>query len=345
MTKSDIKTQMTQKIPFILLNTKEDTDPTYRLLLQTSQPLPAHDMGYKQVNYNPKTIKTKIKQLEGHYLYDETQTAHNKRKTPENRGHRFAKITNTGYCPEYGGYGDVTVFDSDYHELMKQTYQSIQDGLPVHEGPSTEMQVTNASVDGDNNLQVDDWDYTGIVWDNHPRDNVGVCKIMNSIGEVLEDKTMTDDMIKLSKTEYDELLQARQDKQKLESDLTNLQTMYDNGKTEYQKGKELYDTLVTKAEALEKEITPYRAWLETQKDTLVNSILNSIPEADRDTKKEELDKMTIGQLEIMNSLPGSPGERGTPEGAGATNAGTGGDDEFDPKTNPTILKLKDMGYI
>jgi hypothetical protein len=137
---------------------------------------------------------------------------------------------------------------------------------------------------------------------------------------------MTDDMIKLSKTEYDELLQARQDKQKLESDFTLLQTKYKNGEQEYLKGKELYDTLVTKAEALEEEITPYRAWLDTQKDTLVNSILNSIPEADRDVKKEELDKMTIGQLEIMNSLPGSPGARGTPEGNGASNAGTGDED-------------------
>lgn len=326
MTKHEINAQMNQNIPFILLNTNQDADPSYRLLVQTSKPLPAHDKGFKSLTYNPETIKNKIKQLEGRFLYDETQTGHNKRVNPESQGHKFAKITNTGYCPTYGGYADVKVFDNDYHDLMKETYESIQNGLPIHEGPSTEISVISADVTKDNSLDVNDWDYTGIVWIENPRDEVGVCKVLNSIEEVLEDNKMTDDMIKLSKTEYDELLQFKQDKQKLESDLTSLQTQYDNGKTEYQKGKELYDAIKEQAEALEEEITPYRAWLSTQKDTLVNSILNSIPEAERDAKKEELDKMTIGQLEIMNSLPGSPGARGTPEGNSASNAGTGDED-------------------
>lgn len=345
MTKHQINQQMTKHIPIIQLNNTKDTDPTYRLLVQTSNELPGYDKGFNKIRYNPETIKNKIKQLEGRFLYDETQSGHNKRINPESRGHKFAKITSTGYCPDYGGYADVKVFDNDYHDLMKETYESIQNGLPLHEGPSTEIDVVSAVKDESNNLIVNDFDYTGIVWIDNPRDMVGVCKIMNSIEDVLEDNNMTEDMIKLSKTEYDELLQFKQDNAKLESDLTALQTKYQNGEQEYLKGKELYDAIVEKAEALEEEITPYRAWLSTQKEEIVNSILNSIPEAEREAKKEALNSMTIDQLQIMNSLPSGAGERGIAEGTGASNAGTGGDDEFDPKTNPTILKLKDMGYI
>ena len=320
MTKQTIQNQMTQHIPLILLNTESKT-PTYRLLVQTPGELPAHDKGYNTITYNQDTIKKKVKQLEGRFVYDETQSGHNKRTNPESRGHKFAKITKTGYCPEYGGYADVKVFDKNYHDLMKETYNSIQNGLPIYEGPSTETSVNSAHTDESNNLFVDDWDYTGIVWDNNPRDNVGVCKIMNSIEDVLEDKTMTEDMIKLSKNEYDELLQFKQDKTKLETHLNDLQTKYTKGEKAYLKGKDLYDTLKAQTGELEEEIKPYRDWLSTQKDTIVNSILNSIPEAEREAKKTELDGMTMGQLEIMNSLPGAGADRGIADGAGGQNRG------------------------
>jgi hypothetical protein len=144
-----LKKEMQDKKPLILLNTTPESNPTYRVLLQTPRELPAYDMGYNSIKYNPDTIKSKIKQLEGQFIYDETQTAHNKRKTPENRGHRFAKVINTGYCPEYGGYGDITVFDSDYHDLLKEVYESTRDGLPVHEGISTELDPIDAHTTND----------------------------------------------------------------------------------------------------------------------------------------------------------------------------------------------------
>ena len=74
MTKHQINQQMTQRIPIIQLNNTKDTDPTYRLLVQTPNKLPGHDYGYKNITYNPETIKNKIKQLEGRFLYDETQS-------------------------------------------------------------------------------------------------------------------------------------------------------------------------------------------------------------------------------------------------------------------------------
>jgi hypothetical protein len=346
MTNNDIKTQMTEQVPFILLNTESKT-PSYRLLIQTPKPLPGHDKGYNSVQYDESKIKEKVKQLKGKFVIDETQSGHNKRKPPENRGHKFAKITKTGYCPDYGAYADVKVFDKNYHDLLKETYNSIQDGLPIHEGPSTETDVTRAHTDKSNNLFIDDWDYTGIVWDNNPRDNVGVCKILNSIEEVLEDNNMTEDMIKLSKDEYDELLQFKQDKAKLESDLDALGAKYKDGEKQFLDGKKLYDEIKEKADTLEEEIKPYKDWLASQKTSLVDGILNSIPEAEREEKKTELDGMTIDQLKIMNSLPGHSGGQGTAEGNGATNANgnTGNDDDFDPENDPTMKALEKMGYF
>lgn len=338
---------MKQGQPLILLNTETKT-PTYRMLVQTSKELPAHDMGYDKLRYKPETIEKKIKQLEGRFVYDETQTSHNKRTTPESRGHKFAKIIKTGYCPSYGGYADLKVFDKNYHELMKEAYNSIKDGLPLHEGPSTELNVNTAELYDKNNLDVLDWDYTGIVWDNNPRDTgVGVCKVLNSIKEVLEDKNMAEGLIedkefvKISIEDYDRIKDMR-------SELDELKDKYTKGERAYLEGKQLYEDVLTEKEDLYKQLVPVWTMQGEQKQAMVNSILETIPEAEKEAKRADLEKLDITGLGvIVNSLPQATHsqEHGIVNGGQGSGRTPAAKDDFNAETDEIMLKLKAMGYI
>lgn len=315
----EIETKMKEKNEIIILNT-ESKNPLYRMLVQTGEEIPGHDIGYDKIRYNPETIKSKIKQLEGRFVYDETQSEHNKRQTPESRGHKFAKINNTGYCPEYGGYVDLEIFDKNYHDLMESALNSVNDGLPLYEGPSTEVKVNTAQIYDDNNLDVVDWDYTGLVWDDNPRDNhLGVCKVLNSIKEVLEEEDMSE-IVKIDKDEYDSLKTKEQE-------LGELETKYNDGEGLYNKGKKLYDELKVEVEDLKKQLIPIWESQATEKVAMVNSILETIPKKEQDAQKEILEGMDVKQLGIIvNSLP-EPGSRGVPE-QGATNPAPEDEAEF-----------------
>jgi hypothetical protein len=80
---------------------------------------------------------------------------------------------------------------------MKQAIDNKERGLPVYEGPSTELNAKQAERYGINNAKVTDFDYNGLVWIDNPRDtSLGVCNVItNSIMNVLEDKTMPEDIL------------------------------------------------------------------------------------------------------------------------------------------------------
>lgn len=303
MTNKDKKTitnHMKQGTPFILINSQEKS-PTYRVLTQTLKELPAPDLGLDNIQYSEHAIQKGIKNLIGTFVYDETRSTHNKLSVPEMRGRKVAKVVNAGYCPEYGAYTDWEVFDNDFVETMKQAIDNKERGLPVYEGPSTELNAKKAERYGINNARVTDFDYNGLVWIDKPRDtSLGVCNVItNSIIESLEDNNMAEDIkeFKLSKDEYD-ALKAK------EAELEELKPKFENGLQLYNEGKNKYEALKTEKEDLFNQLVPVWTQQGEQKMAMVNSILETIPEADRATKKADLEKLDITGLGvIVNSLP------------------------------------------
>lgn len=308
MTKKTLHEAMTQKEPLIQLENKDK--PVYRLLVQTPTELPAHDMGLDKIRYEPEGIKKAINGLLGEYVYDKSQSHHTSKRNKPNNEHKFSQVINTGYCPDYGGYVDLEVFDNDYIPLMEQALDSRSKGLPVREGPSTEMIPRAGERYGDNNLLLTEWDYNGIVWDKNPRDTgTGVCStVLNSIpDDIMGDDNVTD-KIEIQKTEYDELLRLKSDKETLEED-------YEKGRGLYAKGKELYENLLAEAEDLKTQLIPVWTAQEEEKIQLVNSLIEIVPEAEQEDMKAFYEAKPYTELEIigkqiLNSIPDTPVDDG-----------------------------------
>lgn len=314
---------MKQENQIVLLN--DDTEnPLYRLLIQTSDELPAHDIGLDKIQYKQEAIEAGLKGLVGGYVYDETRSNHNRKTSPNMRGRKVAKMVSKGYNPTYGGYVDIEPFDNEFITTLNQAIDNKERGLPVNEGPSTELEALDGERYGDNSLLVTDLNYTGdIAWVNKPRESrAGVCRVIeNSIRNIMEeDDTMTENEIKLTKEDYDTLISKGQE-------LDELQTKYSEGLELYNQGKEKYEALIKEKEDLAKEEADLRTQLlpvwnraGEKKTEMVNSILETIPEKERDSKRETFESMTSDQLGvIINTLPTQgDGQRGiTNGGAGS----------------------------
>lgn len=189
---------------------------------------------------------------------------------------------------------------------MKEAYQSVQDGLPLHEGPSTELNAIQAHTTDDNGLVVDDWDYLGVVWDNNHRDKAtGVCNVLNSINDLLEENNMTDEeFVQIRKEDYDKA------NLKIE-ELDSLKEKYAKGEKLYNKGLKLYEDqteelkkITADRDDLHAQLVPVWTKQGEQKVEMVNSILETVPEKERDAKKADLEKLGTDELGIIvNSLP------------------------------------------
>lgn len=342
MTTSDnpILTAMTNKEPLIILNEKSET-PTYRMLIQTDNELPAYDMGLDKIRYNPDAIKKAVKGLEGTFIYDETRSSHNKRDNPELRGKKFGKVIKGDYCPQYGGFIDVKVFDNEYVPLLNEFYDSFKTGLPLREGPSTELNPLDGFKYGDNSFEVTDFEYNGIVWgDNHRDKSTGVCDVVNnSINELMEAEDMPEDKkieevkpqesVTLTIEQYETLKQAKQDYENLKpEDFTEYQEVIDKLETALKEQKDLYNQLVpvwTKQGELKME--------------MVNTILETIPEAEREQKQETFEQMDTETLEtIVNTIPKKQ-ERGVQEGGQEPPA------DDDKKSKELMNGLEKIGFF
>ena len=329
---------MLQGDSLILLNS-ESKIPVYRLQVQTSNELPAHDMGYDKIKFNETAIQKGVHKLVGSFMWDESQSAHNKRVNPEMRGRKVAKVVNEGYCPNYGGYVDVEVFDDSFAKTMEQALDNRQRGLPVKEGPSTELNALDGKKYGDNNLEVTNFEYNGLVWTDNPRDtNLGVCSIINnSIENIKEDNLMVDEL-KINKEEYDALVLAKTEK---EQEAERLKTELEEGKGLYTKGKEAFDKAMTELKDLKSQLIPVWESQEQEKATVVNSLLERIPEAEKEAKRKEFEGKELGDLKfIVNSLPlvGNGTQRGVQNGGVGSGRSQGETPMFD---DPELQKQYD----
>jgi rubredoxin len=305
ITKEQIVNSMNNQEPLILINNTEK-NPVYRMLVQTPEELEASDMGFDKIKYSEEGIKNNINGLLGEYIYDKTQSNHGKVRDGVVTETKFAQIVNTDYCPNYGGYVDFEVFNHGYVPMVEQALNSRLKGLPVKEGPSTEMVPSAGEKYDDNSLLLTDWTYNGIVWDKNPRDvNTGVCSVvLNSLPENIGGDNVTDKTkIELTKDEYDELTKAK-------NDLGELQTKYDNLKPEDFKE---YQELETEKNDLYNQMIPVWTQQGELKEQMLNSILERVPEADKKSMKEKLEKKEFSELKdmiIVNSFEMPTGDEG-----------------------------------
>ena len=334
--KKDVTNSMKNQDPLILLNS-ESKNPVYRLQVQTNNELPAYDMGLNKIKFNETAIQKGVHKLVGSFMWDESQSAHNKRINPEMRGRKVAKVVNEGYCPSYGGYVDVEVFDDSFAKTMEQALDNRQRGLPVKEGPSTELNALDGKKYGDNNLEVTNFEYNGLVWTDNPRDtNLGVCSIINnSIENIKEDNLMVDEL-KINKEEYDALVLAKTEK---EQEAERLKTELEEGKGLYTKGKEAFDKAMTELKDLKSQLIPVWESQEQEKATVVNSLLERIPEAEKEAKRKEFEGKELGDLKfIVNSLPPIGKGRGVQNGGVGSGRSQGETPMFD---DPELQKQYD----
>lgn len=318
VTKEQINNSMKQGEPFILLNS-ETENPVYRVLVQTPDELPAEDIGIDSVKYDEEGIKQAIGGLLGEYVYDRSQDNHSRLRNPKTPN-KFAQVVNTGYCPNYGGYTDWEVFDSTYVPLIEQALNSRNKGLPVKEGPSTEVVPKSVEKYGNNSIKFKDFKYNGLIWDKNPRDkSTGVCNVvLNSIPEELKgDGNLKEEIVNIKKDEYDSLKQIKADYEELEPKYKQLDEDYKKGETLYNKGKTKYTELKEEEGKLREQLIPIWTKEGEVKEQMVNSILERVPEAEREAKRKDFEAMTPAQLEgvmVLNSMEVPTGAGGIIEG-------------------------------
>jgi len=338
-TKEQIVNSMKNKEPIILVNAIEN--PTYRVLVQTDEELPGWDKGLDKIKYNGDGIKKAMPSLLGKEVMDDSNSNH-ARLRGEKTKNRFGKVVNEGYCPDYGGYVDLEVHDPNYVGLMNSMIDSINRDLPVDLGFSTEIANGYESQEyGDNSLEVVDWSYNGLVLTDRPRDKKAtVCNVINnSIPKKEEDDSLTDEIVNINKNEYDELVQAK-------SELDELKPQHEQLKTDYADGEKLYNDVKTDRDDMHNQLVPIWTEQGEKKEAMVNSLLETVPEAEKDGKRKELEDKDFGTLEfLVNSLPGSgsgsagTGSRGIGEGSGGTPPSDKGD-KLSPLEERTAAALE-----
>jgi hypothetical protein len=282
------------------------------MLVQTPEELEASDMGFDKIKYDETGIKNSINGLLGEYIYDKSQSNHSKSRDGTVNETKFAQVVNTNYCPKYGGYVDFEVFNHDYVPLMEQALNSRMNGLPMKEGPSTEMLPKSGEKYDDNSLLLTEWEYNGIVWDKNPRDPLaGVCSVvLNSLPENIGDDNVTD-KIELTKDEYDALKLKEQE-------LDELKPKYVKGEELYNEGKKLYEDLQKEEGELREQLIPIWTEQGELKEQMLNSILERVPEAEQKTMKEKLEEKdfsTLKDMMILNSIEMPKGGEGVVDGA------------------------------
>lgn len=307
----------------ILINAEDDSDknPVYRVLVQTPGELDYPEYGIT-VNYPSKGIEEAMKSLDGLHVKEEPNE-HERALgvTPP----PFGEIMNTGYCPEYGGYVDIEVYNDGYKPVFERMKNNLENGRPVRNKFSTELAPLDPKnpedymiKTGENKYDLNKWKYTALEMTNRARDKkTGLCSVLVNSKDFKGDDKVTDE-IKLTKTEYDELLQAK-------TDLATLQGKYNEGKELYENLKpedfKEYQELLTEKNDLFTQLVPVWTAAGEQKLELVNSLIEKLPEDEQKAAKERFEKMDIADLKLVNSFgtgestPPAPGVTGRAAGA------------------------------
>lgn len=314
----------------ILINDDKDENPKYRILVQTPGELDYSDIGIGKINYKEEAIKEAMSSLVGYDIVDEL-TEHERKLGIKPKS--FAHIYNTDYCPKYGGYADIEVFNDDYKPVLANMLKhkdTTKRKFSTEVNPLDILKVDKKAFD------LNKYNYDGIVMTTRPRDEkTGLCDVIVNSKDFKEDETVTDE-IKLTQEQYDELLQAKADKEDLE--------------TKYQKGKELYDNLkpedfkefnelLTEKEDLYNQLVPVWTKDGEMKMELVNSLVEKLPEDEKEEAKAKFESMDMESLKLVNSFkPTEPAPGFTGRGVGSVNKPEDNDKEV-------INKLKDLGYF
>jgi len=352
---TEIKDSMLKGNQLILINAEDDSDknPVYRVLVQTPGELDYPEYGIT-VNYPSKGIEEAMKSLDGLHVKEEPNE-HERALgvTPP----PFGEIMNTGYCPEYGGYVDIEVYNDGYKPVFERMKNNLENGRPVRNKFSTELAPLDPKnpedymiKTGENKYDLNKWKYTALEMTNRARDKkTGLCSVLVNSKDFKGDDKVTDEI----KLEYNGRAFASYE------DFANfLKGKYEELQDKYQKGKALYDNLKPedfkeyqelKAEekALREQLVPVWTAAGEQKLELVNSLIEKLPEDEQKAAKERFEKMDIADLKLVNSFgTGEP-----PEPApGVTARGAGGNQNTrmtkEEKENKEIMdKLENMGYF
>ncbi len=308
----------------ILINSEDTTEknPVYRVLVQTPGILPYYDLGIN-VDYKEEGIKDAIKTLIGHNVR-EAPGIHEQKLgiVPPD----FGTVVNADYCPDYGGYADIEIFNQSYKPVFENMNTRLNKDEPVKNKFSTEVTPIDMKLKNkDENLyDLNKWVYNGLVMTKSPRDQkTGLCSVLANSEDFKGDDIVTDEI----KLEYNGRSFASYE------DFANfLKREYEDLQGKYQEGKELYENLKPedfkeyqelKAEekALREQLVPVWTAAGEQKLELVNSLVEALPEEEREVAKARFEKMELEDLKLVNSFgtgePPSPPKGVTTETAGS----------------------------
>lgn len=283
-------------------NPESSDNPCYRALIQTPRVIDYSNVGLPSFEYTEEAIKEAIGGLIGSQIEDEAHHSGGDRS--------FATIYNADYNPEYGAYVDFEVFREEYKPVFRNIYKNLENGVIPKKKFSTEVTAQEVREEGDK-YQIIRMDYDGLVWTKYPRDpDTGLCHVNlnnNFKGDdILTDKNKSDEMI--PKAEYTELESKYNN---VKQELEDLKAKYQDGEASYNEGKGLYETLQDKYKKLKDNYNDAKTKLDDyiqtetkETETLTNSIIESYPEAERESVKETLQGMGLSQLRLFNSHPG-----------------------------------------
>lgn len=326
--------------------------PIYRVVVQTSDELPAYDMGLDSIRYSADAIESAIDDLIGEFVYDVSQSAHDEFIHDPRK---FGQVIGAGYS-HHSGWVDIEIFDMKYVSMFDQAIDSLERGILLKEGPSTELISLDGEYYDGNRLLITDFVYDGLVWTKNPRDSgAHVCKLVNKISDDLkekirmkekkeEDKNVSKeetDLEKENKRLHDELAKSI-DKIK---DLKNTIQTFDGGEDEIKTELKNALTKITQLESevndpsiheefeelkklhkesvsnyknsikeLTQEIEPLREAKRQEKADLVNNLLSVVKDSEKEQMRKYYEAKETSELKILSNAFANKLFTDTPKG-------------------------------
>lgn len=294
-------TTLKNKPTFFLSNESKDGNPIITSIVQTPRQIDYKDTGGAKYNYKPSAIENAIKGLIGYQIEDEQH-----RGTGDKS---FATIIDGGYCPDYGGYVKSEVFKPEYHDLMKNIAKNMENGIFPKKGFSTEVKVKDLIEVDENEYDIIDMDYDGLIWTKNPRDpDTGICSVKlnkKTLPTPQRSEKMTD-VKKIPLADY-EALETKY--KKLEEDYTNGESAYTKLAKEYKTGKELYTQAQTEIEDLTGQLKPIWEQEEQERVDILNKIVENAKEEEQDGLRKSLENQSKETLTVLHNAM-TPNDKG-----------------------------------
>ena len=297
-------TTLKNKPELFISGESEDGNPIITSLVQTPIQIDYKDIGEGKYNYKPEAIENAIKGLIGYQIEDEEHQGTGDKS--------FATIIDGGYCPDYGGYTKSEVFKPEYHDLIKNIAKNMENGINPKKGFSTEAKIKEVIEVGENEYDIIDMDYDGLIWTKRPRDpNTRICSVKlnkKSIKPFIRSEKMTEDKLKKLQEDYT-TLEGRF--QKLEKDYKDGGAAYQKLAKEFKDGKELYQKSQEEIKDLTSQLEPIWEQDETERVEMLNKIVENAEEDKQKVLRKSLENQSKDELTILYNAM-------APSGKGAT---------------------------